>query len=153
MILNDTDHLWGIGGNDKWVWKTFVNGMNPIFMDPYDGEVLGQPFDPRWEPVRLNMGYTRKYAEKMNLAAMTPRGKLSSTGYCLANPGVEYLIYSPMGTSFTVDLSSAKDRMQLEWFDPATGRVYARGESESGRVVEFKVPFRGSAVLYLYVQN
>jgi len=153
VILSDTDHLWGIGGNEKWVWKTFLNGMNPIFMDPYDGGVLGEPFDPRWDAVRLNMGYARKYAEKMNLAAMTPRGNLSSTGYCLANPGTEYLVYSPGGSSFTVNLSSTKHRMQLEWFDPATGRVYVRGESEGGRVIEFRVPFNGSAVLYLYIRK
>jgi hypothetical protein len=122
--------------------------MNPIFMDPYDGGVLGEPFDPRWELVRLNMGYTRRYAEKMNLASMSPRTNLSSTGYCLANLGHEYLVYSPGHDTFTVDLSGSKGRVQLEWFDPDTGRVYGRGES--GCIVEFKPPLRGSAVLYLY---
>ncbi|MHC4400345.1 MAG: DUF6298 domain-containing protein [Planctomycetota bacterium] len=42
VILSDTDHLWGIGGNQAWVWKSFLRGMNPIFMDPYDGLVLGK---------------------------------------------------------------------------------------------------------------
>ena len=23
IILTDTDHLWGVGGNSKWVWKFF----------------------------------------------------------------------------------------------------------------------------------
>jgi len=35
VILNDTDHLWGHGGNPKWVWKSFTRGLNPIFMDPW----------------------------------------------------------------------------------------------------------------------
>jgi len=39
------------------------------------------------------MGDTRRYAEKMNLAAMTPHPELVSTRYCLANPGEEYLVY------------------------------------------------------------
>ena len=37
VIVSDTDHLWGIGGNAAWVWKSFLRGLNPIFMDPYDG--------------------------------------------------------------------------------------------------------------------
>ncbi|UCC17485.1 MAG: aldo/keto reductase, partial [Dehalococcoidales bacterium] len=34
VILSDTDHLWGIGGDVAWAWKTFLRGMNPLFMDP-----------------------------------------------------------------------------------------------------------------------
>src|SRR4051794_5919211 len=33
VILNDTDHLWGGGGDASWVWKSFTRGLNPIFMD------------------------------------------------------------------------------------------------------------------------
>lgn len=36
VILVDTDHLWGVGGSPAWVWKSFLRGHNPIFMDPYD---------------------------------------------------------------------------------------------------------------------
>ena len=49
VILTDTDHLWGIGGNQAWVWKSFLRGLNPIFMDPYDGTVIGKPFDTKWD--------------------------------------------------------------------------------------------------------
>ena len=34
VILLDTDHLWGVGGNADWVWKSFTRGYQPIFMDP-----------------------------------------------------------------------------------------------------------------------
>ena len=40
VSLLDTDHVWGIGGNGAWVWKSLVRGHNPLFMDPYDGSVL-----------------------------------------------------------------------------------------------------------------
>ena len=56
VSLLDTDHIWGVGGNAAWVWKSFLRGHNPIFMDPYDGSVLGKPGDPQWEPVRQAMG-------------------------------------------------------------------------------------------------
>ena len=44
---------------------------------------------------RRAMGHTLAYANRMNLATMTPRDNLASSGYCLANPGEEYLIYLP----------------------------------------------------------
>ncbi len=37
VSLLDTDHVWGVGGNQAWVWKSFLRGHNPLFMDPYDG--------------------------------------------------------------------------------------------------------------------
>jgi hypothetical protein len=39
------------------------------------------------------MGSTLTYANRMILVDMTPQPSLSSTGYCLANPGAEYLVY------------------------------------------------------------
>jgi hypothetical protein len=38
VVLNDTDHLWGIGGTPAWAWKSLLRGLNPVFMDPYDGD-------------------------------------------------------------------------------------------------------------------
>ena len=35
VIVNDTDHLWGHGGNPHWVWKSFRRGHNTLFMDPW----------------------------------------------------------------------------------------------------------------------
>ena len=128
VILNDTDHLWGIGGNQAWVWKSFLRGHNPIFMDPYDGVVLGKQFDPKWDPIRRSMGYTRMYADRMNLAAMQPRDDLASTKYCLAKPGVEYLVYKPASNkeaSINVKLKAGK--YKYEWFDPNQGKVVSTG--------------------------
>ena len=39
---------------------------------------------------------------------MEPNGKLASTGVCLAKAGEEYVVYSAVGGSFTVDLSAAR---------------------------------------------
>ncbi|MBI1898934.1 MAG: hypothetical protein HYS04_20740 [Acidobacteria bacterium] len=149
VLLSDTDHLWGLGGNEEWVWKSFLRGMNPIFMDPYDGVVLGQAFDPRWEPVRRSMGYTHAYAERMNLAAMTPHDELSSTGYCLANPGTDYLVYLPQGGSVDVDLTAAAGNLWTEWFVPSTGLTYPPIVTKGGGWLSLEAPFSGAAVLYI----
>jgi len=111
IVFSDTDHLWGIGGSPSWVWKSFLRGLNPIFMDPYvtairgnlpawpspeaDRDASKSSPAPEWESIRKAMGYTRALADRVELASMRPIGELASTGYCLAALGKEYLIYLP----------------------------------------------------------
>ena len=65
VVIVDTDHLWGIGGDFVWVWKSFTRGLNPIFMDGYDGAGYGVGgdglnfSDPQWVKLRATLGYTR----------------------------------------------------------------------------------------------
>jgi hypothetical protein len=149
VSLLDTDHIWGVGGNVGWVWKSFLRGHNPIFMDPYEGQVLGKPGDRQWEPLRRSLGYTRRFAQRIDLAAMTPHDALSSSRYCLANAGKEYLVYLPDGGNVTVDLTAAQGELRCEWFNPADGESIATDAVRGGGRREFKAPFAGAAVLYL----
>ena len=156
VSLLDTDHVFGVGGDQKWVWKGFLRGHNVLYMDPYDDPewkpvLQGQGVDMRWaDAARPAMGHARRYAERMNLAKATPRPELASTGYCLANPGSEYLVYLPEGGKATVDLSAAKGRLAVEWSHPITGQVTPAEPVEGGAKQEFAAPFAGDAVLYLY---
>ena len=141
VILTDTDHLWGVGGDADWVWKSFLRGHNPIYMDPLFEEA-------KHEAVRQAMGRTWRLAARMNLTRMTPRPELSSTRYCLAAPGQEYLIYQPGAGTFTVELSAGAYKAQ--WFDPQADvllpkqRIHSPGGRET-----FAPPIRGQAVLHL----
>ena len=56
------------------------------------------------------MGHARSQAERMDLSAMTPQTALTQTAYCLANRGVEYLVYAPNAGTFWVDLSGGSGR-------------------------------------------
>ena len=181
VVLSDTDHLWGIGGDHTWVWKSFLRGLNPIFMDPW--EPIPETADPKnnknfheWALLRTAMGDTLRYANRMDLAALNPRGDLSSTGYCLGNPGMEYLVYLPsdghfgvnwfdrlhlhgwanwfsqiMGWSQTVsvDLSESSKAFHVEWFNPRTGETISGGVTVGGGRQSFTAPFSADAVLYL----
>jgi len=149
VSLLDTDHVWGIGGNGPWVWKSFLRGHNPLFMDPYDGSVLGNRFDPQWEPVRRNLGHVRRLAERLNLGAMTPQDDLASSKYCLADPGNVYVVYIPSGGKVRVSLSAAKGRLAVQWIHPSTGKAIAADPVTGGGDREFVAPFAGDAVLYL----
>lgn len=160
VILSDTDHLCGICGDRQWVWKSFTRGENPLFMDVYDG--LYPLLDPRvppdpqhyepWVSLRINLGYTLTYANRVNLMAMTPRTHLASTGYCLANPaerGAEYLVYLPTGGTVKVDHSATRKELAVEWLNPRNGLVTSVAQVFGGGHKTFIAPFEGDAVLYL----
>lgn len=151
VILSDTDHLWGEGGDEHWVWKSFLRGLNPIYMDRMVSLTAHADADlPGAEESRQAMGQTRRIAERMDLAAMTPHNALASTEYCLANPGREYLVYLPEGGEATVDLSAAKGPLAAEWIHPVTGQTIETSAVQGGEKHPFKPPFTGDAVLYLH---
>ena len=155
VLLNDTDHLWGNGGSASWVWKSFTRGLNPIFMD------LTPPLSalyqlPQAEEIRVAMGDTREYAQRIDLKNMSPREDLCSTKFCLANPGHEYLIYlpsescpAPSKCMLTIDLSDADSPMTIEWFSPDRRERKNDGLTAARAVQTFISPFGGASVLYL----
>jgi len=150
VVITDTDHLWGIGGNVAWVWKSFTRGHNPIFMDPYDGEVLGHGLDPKWNPIRRSLGYTLLYARRMDLAEARPSPGVASTKYCLAHPGSQYLVFRPADAGDSVAVKAEPGTYRYEWFDPADGKQVSCGTSTvSEGEARFSCPVQGDAVLFL----
>jgi hypothetical protein len=100
------------------------------------------------EGIRRALGHTVSYADRMNLAKAVPRADLASTGYALAQPGVEYLVYQPRSGAFTVNLAAGT--YFYEWFNPDAGTVDSSGSlsaAEGQRT--FNPPFAADAVLYL----
>jgi len=148
VILPDTDHLGGIWGEVNWVWKSFTRGHSPIFMDPYDGSVLGGKA-AKWEAIRTSLGAINQLARRLNLAAMTPRGELASTKYCLAEPGAAYVVYLPTDGEATVDLSGGSGSFKVEWIRPSEGTISPGATVAGGVKQHFTAPFSGGAVLYL----
>lgn len=149
VSILDTDHVWGVGGNQAWVWKSLMRGHNPIFMDPYDGSVLGNRFDALWDGIRRSMGFARQLSERVDLAAMTPQDQLSSTGFCLASPGSEYLVYLPSAGTATVTLNDVKGELAAEWLDCSTGQYRPGAKVDGGGPRELTSPVAADAVLYL----
>ncbi len=153
VVLLDTDHLWGIGGDEVWAWKSFCRGYNVLYMDRCD-DFPAAFYEHEWWPERFNpflrreMGRIRGFAQRMDLNAALPRNDLCSTGYCLADPGREYLVYQPGSGGFTVALEPGS--YQYEWHNPSTGEPAGEGElSAEAGPRRFAPPFEGDAVLYL----
>ena len=99
------------------------------------------------------MGDTRRFAERMGLIGMEPRGELSSTGYALANPGEKYLVLQPSETAEALTVTLEPSTYSLQWFSVNGRETKSAGEVriESRGGTSFAAPFEeaGPAVLYL----
>lgn len=130
VVLNDTDHLWGEGGNPVWVWKTFTRGHCPLFMDrivelsqkvvTWAGRAPVEDI-PGSEEIRRAMGVTARVAGEVALEKMLPLPELSSSGFSLAYTGHEYIVYIPEGATVEVDLRDTKGTFEVTWVHPVEG--------------------------------
>ncbi len=133
VVLNDTDHSYGWtqlqsdgpAAQRAWAWETFCLGAAPLFMDPYletwagRNSPSGSTPDPQWNAIRDALGYIARWASVLNLEHAVPSPSLCSTGYCLAQPGHQYLVYQPASGSFQLTVTAGSYRRV--WFDPVTG--------------------------------
>ena len=148
VVMLDTDHLWGVGGNAAWVWKSFLRGYNVMCMDTITS-LTGFPEDSKvdLEPVRRAMGEVRTLSQKIDLAHMMPDTKCASTNYCLASAGKEYLLYQPDKGPFTADI--VPGTYTAEWFDPTNARPVPAADIMGQQETRLVPPFDGPVVLSL----
>jgi hypothetical protein len=160
VVITDTDHYAPGRGDALWAWRSFLRGHHPILMDfgliggmdPPDPTAGPMPY-AAFEPARLAMGDTRRFAERMNLIEMTPREDLSSTGYMLASPGHEYLVLEPSGSQEPFTVTAQPGTYEVEWFGVEdrrgveTDTVEVSGSAESSFVAPSEI--EGPAVLSL----
>jgi len=163
VVLNDTDHSYGWAqlqsdgpaAQRAWAWETLCRGAAPLFMDPYLEPWAGRnappdarTLDSRWKDLRDALGYTQFYASKLDLEAAVPSPALCSTGFCLAEPGRQYLVYQPGTGSFSVTMVAGAYR--FEWFNAATRTTAGTGMMTlAAGPHSFTPPFTGDAVLLL----
>jgi len=160
VVITDTDHYSPFKSDALWAWKSFLRGHNPILYDlgiidlvnPLDPS-LGIPSYESYEPARHAMGDTLRFAERMKLTEMEPRGDLSSTRYALADPGKEYLVLEPSETANSFTLTLAAGTYAVQWYSVNSRETVGAGKVtvESSTTISFSAPFEaaGPAVLYL----
>src|SRR5262245_44641201 len=124
VVFSDMDpKLLASGTSYPMVWKSFMRGLNPIYLE---SDLTNPSVN---ENVRNSMGYALKYSQLVNLSSMSPSSELCSSGYCLINPGLEYLVYLPTGGTVRVDLSAAGGNFVATWFSPMTGKRHPEARS------------------------
>jgi hypothetical protein len=151
VVISDTDHVYGIGGDAVWVWRQFLRGLNPIFMD---NGIASFPATGNWEGIRNAMGHVRTYAATIDLLAATPQNALCSSGFCLMTPNSVAALSFVSGkgkraqSSVTVQLQPGV--YSLNWFNPANGQTTLAGTvNHSGGSRTFTAPADATYVLMI----
>jgi len=151
IIIVDNDHISPWKSDPSWVWKNFMRGNHFILMDSYMDFRMNSPSepDPKHEATRRAMGFVRELAEAVDLASLEPHPELSSTKYCLATAGREYLVYQPQGGR-RLTLTVEPGTYHVRCLNCATNERSTGTEVElRGRDLAFTAPFEQPAVLHL----
>lgn len=154
-VFMDMDHIAAVDqdGDNDWnnsattPWKLLTRGYHQCM---YDHDYW-KPGHNRagWEMTRRNIGMTAEFAKRMALADMHPRADLASTTYCLANPGHEYLVFSPSPDEITMRGLLAGRTYRVEWSFTSTRQVVPRETYRATSDVGRFLPPRANAILYL----
>jgi hypothetical protein len=154
IVVSDTDHLWGIGGDSAWAWKAFLRGQNLLFMDSYDGSAAGlgvpagyRPDAPQWVNLRTAMACTRAVRGRGDAAALAPASDLADSGFCLAGGG-RLVAYAP-GGEVRLNLTNQRASFRVEWFDPDTCRMDGAPAVDGGAWQTLTSPSGRTAVVHL----
>jgi Family of unknown function (DUF6298)/Cellulase (glycosyl hydrolase family 5) len=150
IIISDSDHLEGSSLSDPlWVYKSFFQGLNTLYMDRYAGPDALNKNQGRFAPeIRAAMGQVRLIAELFDMGDMVPAPGLATTGYALRGTN-GILVLAPDATRFNIDLRTMPGQIRLEWFDTVTGRVSDGGTMNGGRTALLQSPSSQGEVLYL----
>jgi hypothetical protein len=88
------------------------------------------------------LAWLAEFARTVPFHLMEPSDQLvvSGSAYCMAEPGVNYVVYFPQGGTIQLDLSEASGSFLAQWFDPQTGAWSNAGTVNAGGNVSFVSP-------------
>jgi len=94
------------------------------------------------------MGYALGFAQRMGLNKCKPE----AAGYCLSNPGRQYLAYQPKAGN-PVRLKLNPGEYIFEWFDPGSGKTVETGKirGDEKKETTFSNPLNADAVLFVHL--
>lgn len=132
-LILDTDHLWGIGGDSLWAWRSFLNGYHPLYMDVCD-DFEARIFEHPWWPdsrtdyeLRGALGAIQKASGLLDLGSLVPQPEIASSGFALVGPDGFIALVEEAGT-----VSPAPERFTCQWMEPASGRLSPPDDFEFG---------------------
>jgi len=81
----------------------------------------------------------RAFFDETGYWLMEPADGLVSEGYCLANPGREYIVFLNSAQPFTLKLEGLAAPLKAAWFQPLTGKCKEAPVMSSG-TIDLKPP-------------
>jgi hypothetical protein len=158
VVIVDTNHVFGIGGDFSWVWQQFTRGYNVLSMDDLRGTGVSGTLNlsltaaqfAQETSARLGITETRQVAQMVDMTTMKPSNALASTGYALADDSKgDYVVFSPTGGHLTVNLSGAAGKsLAAQWMDVSTGKLSAATTVSGGSASQgFTSPYAKSVLI------
>jgi len=93
------------------------------------------------------------FFENTNYWLMEPADELVSEGYCLANPGKEYIVFLNNAKPFTLKIAGINGKLNAEWYHPFTGDREDGGQLTNGTVSLTPPTAWGDAPVVLYIKK
>ncbi len=111
-------------------WEVCMAGGYDVYYYTYTAWDVIRPEDS--PPGYAYFKNLRSFFEGTGYWRMEPADGLVSEGYCLADPGRQYLVFLDKARPFTLKLEGLAAPLKAEWFHPFTGRHLAAGTLASG---------------------
>lgn len=150
VIISDSDHLVGsFLGDPAWVYKSFFQGLNTLYMDRYVGrDALNKEQVHSASEIRSAMGQVRLISDLVDIGTMIPAPDRSTTGYALQGSD-SMLVFVQGGITFTVNLSDMPGPMRSEWFDTVTDQISDGGSVNPSTSTFLQAPSSHAQILHL----
>ena len=86
--------------------------------------------DSVWQQMAYGLQFFQRPEINRELPNMVTLDGLVSQGYCLANPGTIYVVYTQKSDGLTLDLTDVTGDFKVQWYDPARGGNFRTGSTE-----------------------
>lgn len=142
--------------NRKGAWKTFTTGHSILgnYAETIIRKPVGDGFvysnDPRLSKQFTYFGYLQKFIteSKFKFELAKYNTQVSSSLYCMADVGKQYVVYLEIDHACTVNLIDYAYKFRVRWFNSKTGEFSVSTKINGGRMQSFVAP-SGFDVLFL----
>lgn len=133
----------------KAIWEIQMAGGYNAYYYAYTAWDVIRPNDtpPGYNYVKLFFDFFIKTQYWL----LKPDNSLVSSGYCLANPGKEYIVYHHVATPFELNLSGLSKPVQAVWYQPLSGKYTDAGKLKNSKVKLTPPSAFGTGPVVLYI--
>ena len=135
----------------RTLWEIQMAGGYTGYYYTYTAWDVVRPLD-----VPPGYAYMKHFGEFWRATAywkLEPSDKLVSAGWCLADPGREYVVFQNQMQPFTLEIAAATSPLAGEWFNPHTGKRTPAGSFNNGTAKLTPPADWGDAPLVLHLKR
>jgi hypothetical protein len=111
-------------------WEVQMAGGYGVYYYTYTAWDVIRPRDT--PPGYAYFKHLRDFFADTGYWRMEPKDELVSAGYCLAEPGQEYVVFLNEPLAFSLQLEGLGAPLKAEWYQPFTGKRQAAGTLANG---------------------